>query len=253
MVAIMGTGKEIRRLRLNSRLSAEKAAKLIGVDADRLRKWEAKDLEPRKDDADSIEKFFGVSIDKLPELKAFNFFQNVPNQANEPFVNYLEQRRDLKSNDDPFLVPFVDVPAQAGYTKAYQQRDYIASLKKYPILPDVDPTGAIWRYFQIEGHSMEPTFLPGDVILCSQVPREDWSDFKNFYTYVVVTDDNLWIKDVYRESEREWILLSQNAEPFSVKVEEVKQLWVMRRHVKARAQKHNMYNMEEVRKKIKGK
>lgn len=168
-------------------------------------------------------------------------------------LTYTEQRRQQKNTEETYMVPFVDVPARAGYTQAYSQRDYIATLKKYPILPDVDPTGAIWRYFQIAGDSMEPEFRDGDTILCSQVPREDWNEFKDYHTYVLVTDSDLWIKDVYKDSSDQWILLSQNEtyNPFVVKVEDVRQLWVMRRHIKARAKKARMYDIKEIRKNLK--
>jgi transcriptional regulator with XRE-family HTH domain len=173
-----------------------------------------------------------------------------------PAVPFLEQRRTNKLNDEPYLVPFVDIPAQAGYTKAYQQRDYIATLKKYPILPDVDPTGAIWRYFQVDGDSMEPEIQAGDTLLCSQVPKEDWFEIKDMHTHVVVTDDLLLIKDVHPvEEEKEFWLLSQNAlyEAILIKAVDVRQIWVMRRHIRSRAKKHRMYNIEEIRKKLKGK
>jgi signal peptidase I len=168
----------------------------------------------------------------------------------EPETYQVKRRRHKENSVDQFLVPFVDIPAQAGYKKAYQQRDYIASLKKYPILPDVDPTGAVWRYFQVEGDSMEPEIMSGDVLLCSQVNREDWAYLRDKHTHVVVTDEQLWIKDIHKEDDEQWILLSQNLhyKPFVVKVEEVKQVWVMRRHVKARAKKHVMYDMDKVRK-----
>lgn len=170
-----------------------------------------------------------------------------------PSIPFIEQRRQQKTSDEPYLVPFVDIPAQAGYSKAYQQRDYIATLKKYPILPDVDPTGAVWRYFQIEGDSMEPEFMSGDTILCSQVHKEDWERINNYHTHVIVTEENLWIKDVYRESPQQWFLLSQNAsvKPIAVNIEDVRQVWVMRRHIKARAKKARMYDIDEIRKQFK--
>lgn len=172
-----------------------------------------------------------------------------------PAVPFIDQRRNNKMNDEPYMVPYVDVPAQAGYTKAYQQRDYIATLKKYPILPDVDPTGAVWRYFQVDGDSMEPEIQAGDTLLCSQVPKEDWFEIKDKYTHVVVTEDQLLIKDVHPDPEElEFWLLSQNPahEPFIVKARDVRQIWVMRRHIKSRAKKHRMYNMDEIRKQLKG-
>lgn len=187
-----------------------------------------------------------------PHQKTVRKLSEIYMKENGTVRSYLEQRREIKTSDEPYLVPFVDIPAQAGYSKAYQQRDYIATLKRYPILPDVDPAGAVWRYFQIEGASMEPEFMSKDVILCSQVPRDDWGQFTNVHTYVVVTDTDLWIKDVVRLSETEWGLLSQNPEfePFKVQVEDVRQLWVMRRHIKARAKKHRMYDLDEIKKKL---
>jgi phage repressor protein C with HTH and peptisase S24 domain len=195
---------------------------------------------------------------KLEALET-DFVQNVKDKLNIDLdaapIPFLEQLRNNKLSDEPYLVPFVDIPAQAGYTKAYQQRDYIATLKKYPILPDVDPTGAVWRYFQVDGDSMEPEIQAGDTLLCSQVPKEDWFEIKDMHTHVVVTDDQLLIKDVHPvEEEKEFWLLSQNPAYDAIlkKAEDVRQMWVMRRHIRSRAKKHRMYNIEEIRKKLKG-
>jgi hypothetical protein len=48
------------------------------------------------------------------------------------------------------------------------------------------------------------------------------------------------------------ILLSQNetVDPFPIKVEEIKQVWVMRRHVKSRVKKARMYDIEAVKKQL---
>lgn len=78
----MGTGKEIKRLRTTARLSAEKAAEFMGIKADRLRKWEAMDLEPRDDDARKLVDFFGRSLEKLGEIEKFDFSNSVPNTSN---------------------------------------------------------------------------------------------------------------------------------------------------------------------------
>lgn len=171
---------------------------------------------------------------------------------NEPDTPYYVQRRNLKNNGDVYLVPFVDVPAQAGYVQSYSQTDFIAKLKHFPILPGVDPVGADWRYFEIKGDSMEPEFMAGDHILCSQVIREDWSSVKEKNTHVIVTEKEIWIKDVNKYSVDLWVLLSQNPayKPFKISVSEIRQVWVMRRHVKNRAKKHRMYDMDEVYKEL---
>lgn len=202
-----------------------------------------------------LESQFGVNITWLETGEGEMFGKTVwPGGLTEPdSANYLQKRRILKNVVNPFLVPFVDLRAQAGYTKAYDHIDYIQTLKKYPILPDVDPTGATWRYFQVAGDSMEPELQEGDTILCSLVPKDDWTQFNNLYTYVVVTESELLIKDVHRETKDYWILLSQNAhyKPKIIKVEDVKQLWVLRRHVKNRLRKNRMYDLADVRKYIK--
>jgi transcriptional regulator with XRE-family HTH domain len=234
----MPTGKELRKaLKIND-LTMEQAADMLEMARGTLYNYINKG-ELDEDFVQTVQTKLNIDLNNIPEPKPF-----------------LEQLRDYKNADEPYLVPFIDIPAQAGYSKAYQQRDYIATLKKYPILPNVDPTGAVWRYFQIDGDSMEPAFKSGDVILASLVTKEDWNQFTDFNTYVVVTHENLWIKDVYKESPEEWILLSRNencvtCDPFPVKVKDVLQLWVMRRHVRNRAEKHKLYDINEIRKKIK--
>lgn len=224
--------------------------------------------------------------DRIKEKNPTDYYKIFPEETPEMEVNeseslykrmdenrttasdlYLLKRLQIKNSEEPYLVPFVDIPAQAGYTKAYQHIDYIKTLKKFPILPDVDPHGAVWRYFQVDGDSMENPdakmgeeegIRKGDTILTSQVPREDWNQFTNLYTYVVVTDSELWIKDVDREmliDENKWVLLSRNPshEPFAVDVNDVKQLWVMRRHIRNRARKTRMYDLEQIKQKLKSK
>jgi phage repressor protein C with HTH and peptisase S24 domain len=235
-ILYMPSGKQFRKALKANDLTVGQAAIMLNLSRGTLYNYfEAEELE--EDFVQSVKNRLSIDLNAEP-------------------IPFLDQRRNNKLSDEPYLVPFVDVPAQAGYTKAYQQRDYIATLKKYPILPDVDPTGAVWRYFQVDGDSMEPEIQGGDMLLCSQVPKEDWFEIKDKHTHVVVTDESVWIKDVHPDpDELEFWLLSQNPtyEPFIVKARDLRQLWVMRRHIKSRAKKHRMYDMEEVRKKLKGK
>lgn len=198
--------------------------------------------------------------------------QNEKNKMDNMSVEsetFLEKRRKKKNADNPYLVPFVDVPAQAGYKKAYDHIDYIQTLKHYPILPNVDPHGATWRYFQVEGDSMEnprksgdeivdPGLKDNDVILASLVIKDDWETFSNLYTYVVVTNDILTIKDVDREMFKEhkkWVLISRNPiyEPMLIDIKDVKQLWLFRRRVSNTLPKAYMYNLDAIKKKLQTK
>jgi hypothetical protein len=69
-----------------------------------------------------------------------------------------------------------------------------------------------------------------DVILASLVPKEDWQDIRNYHVHVIVTTTDLWIKNVYKESDDECILISDNEhhDPFVVLVKDIHEVWVMR-------------------------
>jgi phage repressor protein C with HTH and peptisase S24 domain len=146
-------------------------------------------------------------------------------------------RREQKNEETLFLVPLVGIKAQAGYIRGFEETDYVETLDKYSLPPGVNPTGAIWRYFEIDGESMEPTFNCGDVVLGTMVPHEDWHDIRNFSIYVILTNDQLLIKRIYKKSESEWVLISDNEETnpqVLLPVENVKQLWLFRRHIRSR-------------------
>lgn len=75
---IMSFGKEMKRLREEANMSVQKIADMIGVNADRWRKWEEKDLKPRMEDGIIIEAFFGMGIRDLTKLESIKEFLKVP-------------------------------------------------------------------------------------------------------------------------------------------------------------------------------
>lgn len=177
------------------------------------------------------------------ERKSENFSQDVEmmggahENPSKIAVPYFEQRREQKNEKAPLEVPLVGIKAQAGYLKGFEQTDYIDTLDKYSLPPGVNPAGAVWSYFEVDGESMEPTLYAGDVVLTSMLPHEDWADIKKFYVYVILTSEQLLVKRVYKKSSVEWVLISDNEEAFpqiTLKVEDVKQVWVFRRHIRSR-------------------
>lgn len=150
---------------------------------------------------------------------------------------YVAQRREQKAEKAPLLVPLVGIKAQAGYVKGYEQTDYMDSLEKYSLPPGVNPTGAVWSYFEVDGDSMEPTLYAGDILLASMLPHEDWDDIKNFCVYVILTNEQLMVKRVYRKSPDMWVLLSDNDDVYPqllLPVAGIKQVWTFRRHIRGR-------------------
>lgn len=181
----------------------------------------------KKIDADFVVKYkevTGINLWDLPE--------NVVNDGPRPSV--MEQRRKAKQTHNLFEVPFVPVKAQAGYVKAVDQETYLNTLEQYALPPGVNPQGAVWRYWEIEGDSMEPSYHSGDYILTSQVHQFDWENLRNFYAYVIVTEDRVLFKRLYCKNALEWVLISDNEKEFPqqlLPVESIKEVWVMRRHI----------------------
>jgi transcriptional regulator with XRE-family HTH domain len=65
---IMGFGKQIKRLRLKSKVSAQMLADRLGVKAEKFRKWEQFDREPAALDALKIEEAFGLTMAEIMKL-----------------------------------------------------------------------------------------------------------------------------------------------------------------------------------------
>lgn len=100
----MAFGKEIKRLRNAVKVSAQTLADAIGIDAEKLRKWEQRDSDPSHEDRVLIEKFFRTNLDNLIKL------DRLPDLT-PPKKSYLERRREQKNGDKP------DIPGYIGNTK----------------------------------------------------------------------------------------------------------------------------------------
>jgi phage repressor protein C with HTH and peptisase S24 domain len=189
------------------------------IPAHRIYKWLKGKGNPKTADADVLAKWL-----KSDEVEV------VPREV----TDYRQQRLNQKNKYMPFMVPLVPVKAQAGYVRAIEQEIFVDTLEQYSLPPGVNPHGAVWRYWEIEGESMQPVFNSGDYILTSLVPQMDWENLRNFYLYVVVTVDKILFKRLYCKNEREWVLISENEEHSPQQlllVEDVKEVWVYRRSI----------------------
>lgn len=227
---------EIREL---LRLSQTDFAKKLGISREVVNKMESGKMKVSKRTAARLEKYLGEhpvgpnwgDVNNLS--KTSHSSEKRPKSV--PFHQHLLAE---KNSGSVYLVPLVAIKAQAGYVKGFEQTDFMDGLDQYSLPPGVNPVGAVWRYFEIDGDSMEPTLSPGDVVLATMVPHEDWSDIKNFCVYVVLTSDHLLIKRLFKKSPTEWVLISDNEDVAPQKLlntEEVRQLWLMRRHIRSKA------------------
>lgn len=233
----MQEAQNLREIREKMGLNQAQFAAKIGYTREVVSKVENGKMEPSRWFVEAVvnlqnEQFFEG---KSGDVKILGKFSQGRSKTGKSF---LEQRQVAKSLSSEYLVPLVGIKAQAGYVKGFEQVDYLDSLEKYSLPPGVNPLGAVWRYFEIDGDSMEPTLSSGDVALATMVPVEDWADLKNFCVYIVHTEDQLLIKRVYKKSNQEWVLISDNEEQYPqaiLPVEKVKQVWLMRRHIRSKA------------------
>lgn len=213
-------------------------AQAIGYSREVVNKIESGKMKPSK--------WFGAAVQKfLDQHQQPDFSQDVnilgkPSQssARKSSEAYRNSRLEQKNLLSALMVPLVGIKAQAGYVKGFEETDFIDNLEKYSLPPGVNPSGAIWRYFEIDGDSMEPTLSAGDVVLATMVPAEDWPDLRDLCVYILHTQDRLLIKRVCKKSPKEWILVSDNEEAYpqvAIPVEEVKQLWLFRRQIRSKA------------------
>jgi phage repressor protein C with HTH and peptisase S24 domain len=224
--------KEIRQL---YNLTQQEFAEALGITRELVNKMEKGRMGVSKATAALLRQFTQERKSEINSHYEDVEFLGVPHKSSG--LPYHLQRREQKNIPATFQVPLVGIKAQAGYVKGYEQVDYMDTLEKYSLPPGVNPTGAVWSYFEVDGDSMEPTFFAGDVILASMLPHEDWQDVKNFSVYVILTSERLVVKRVFRKNENEWVLLSDNedaAPQLAIPVSSIKQVWTFRRHIRAR-------------------
>lgn len=234
----MFTAENLLEIRDLAGLSQSDFARKLGISREVVNKMEKGHLQVSKRTSGKLQKF-------LEERQNLTFSGDVnilgkSSQGGEKSYSrksFLSQRFDSKTTGHSYQVPLVGVKAQAGYVKGFEQVDYMDTLEQYSLPPGVNPIGAVWRYFEIDGDSMEPTLSPGDVVLATLVPVEDWNATRDFCVYVIHTADRLLVKRLFNKSNEEWVLVSDNEEvapQHLLKKEDAKELWFLRRHIRAK-------------------
>jgi phage repressor protein C with HTH and peptisase S24 domain len=217
-------------------LNQKDFSRKIGYSREVVSKVENGKMEPSKWFVEAVLQFQNDQIFRQSghDVKILGKFSHESKKLNQPFYKQIQTLKNLPSE---YLVPLVGIKAQAGYVKGFEQTDFIETLDKYSLPPGVNPKGLEWSYFEVDGDSMEPTLSASDILLTSLLPHEDWNEIKNFCVYVILTDEQLLVKRVYRKNEREWILISDNSETnpqVSIDLFKVKQVWTLRRHIRSK-------------------
>lgn len=236
----------------NERISVSEFERKSGLSNSYLYKTRDRDADLTKKIEERIRKNNPDDYYKIFPEEKNNETDNETTQANEKDPpSYLTRRFNEKNSvtQEPFMVPFVPIKAQAGYVRAHDQTTYVATLEKYALPPGVNPRGAVWLYWQVEGDSMEETFFEEDIVLTSQVPEMDWEEnLRNFYIYIIVTDEFVCIKRLayYPDDKTKIVMISDNEayEQRLISIAEIKEIWLYRRTIATRAKPPKRFDIK---------
>jgi phage repressor protein C with HTH and peptisase S24 domain len=121
----------------------------------------------------------------------------------------------------------VNKPALAGYASHSKDPEFIQELPSYS-LPDIRFKSGTHRSFDVMGDSMAPTIDEGNRLICNFVEPSMWkTSIKNGEVYVVVAQDDIFVKRIDNSYRRKLKLFSDNPDydPFQLDFNEVRELW----------------------------
>lgn len=107
------------------------------------------------------------------------------------------------------FIPFVHVKAHAGYIKNYSG-NFLEEDYEWFRIPGYNPT-IDHLLFEVEGTSMVPTVLPGDIVICQR--QTNWNNILDGSLVLVCTKDALFIKRYHAvDEENVFEFLNENLE-----------------------------------------
>lgn len=144
----------------------------------------------------------------------------------------LRMQKALGISQDALHV--VPIHAQAGYSKHYLDPAFVEDLEVMNV-PNMPYKGDRYRVFEVSGDSMEPTLKEGFHVVAETVSPDYWNSTAQFYIYVVVTEDRIMVKRLFRKEDNEsYVCISDNEEfypQFLLPKSEIKELWLVKRKI----------------------
>ncbi len=138
---------------------------------------------------------------------------------------------DVGGSTDGLAV--VPIMAQAGYSKSYLDPKFTEDLE-IMVGPNMPFRGERYRVFEVSGDSMEPTLKEHFHVVAELVEQQHWNSTAQFYIYVVVTDDRIMVKRLFRKDDSTFVCISDNEEfypQFILHQKEIKELWLVKRKI----------------------
>ncbi|MEM6265144.1 MAG: LexA family transcriptional regulator [Bacteroidota bacterium] len=220
-------GKNLEVLRKQRNLTQGDLAKALKSTQKSISSYECGRAAPKPELLEEILEYFGITyeilvrknLEELSDAELYRLlFQSKSKQA------VLAITVDADGNENTELVP---VKAAAGYTKGYDDPEYIQQLPKFR-LPWLPP--GTYRAFEIEGFSMLPV-EPGSVVI-GKFTDPNPSQLKPGKPYIFVFEDGIVFKRMYPSEPmsttyQKLTFVSDNPtyHPFERNVEEIREVW----------------------------
>lgn len=124
--------------------------------------------------------------------------------------NYIDKEGSIKQNNIPqgelkpkeystsIKVRLVSNKAKAGWSEGYYNEEYLEELPFVMIDADENYKGK-YLAFEVEGDSMEPDYLEGDIVICREIQRHLWSSKLHFrdWDFVIAHSTNgIMLKEI---------------------------------------------------------
>jgi len=95
-------------------------------------------------------------------------------------------------------VKVVTVSARAGYSESYYSEQYLNDMPTVLIDADQEYKGN-YLAFEVDGDSMEPDYLSGDIVICREVKRDLWQyklHFKDWDFVIAHGTKGIMLKEI---------------------------------------------------------
>lgn len=214
----MHFSSNIKYLRGARGLTQSELASSLNVGRTAITNYEKGVSKPAFDELVKLSELFDVNLNDLIFLDLSNKVETRPEKLIEPFPVLV----DTEGNE---RIAFVDVKASAGYPQFYSKSNYLKKLPSFQ-LPGTEFRNGTFRCFEVSGQSMEPTLFNNDWCI-SRFVELGYDSIKNNNVYVVVTDDQVYVKRLLCVNSDTIRCYSDNPEYpyFDVKLTELRQLW----------------------------
>ena len=223
----------LEKARKDADLSQEDVAKLAEISVASYRSYENGARKPKYSTAVALQNV--LKIDLVSLLFPTTMVEEPEPEYGKPHDTGedIRRRKALGGDKDNKGLIYVPIAAQAGYTRNYQNTNYISTMDRLYI-PGLPYRGDKYRYFDVEGDSMHPTIKDGMQVIGYYQEPDYWHSISDYYIHVIVIDGMILIKRLVRSKKNKGVfwLISDNDTLYpaiTIPQEDIREIWVVKR------------------------